>query len=263
MTGEVTAGEFHWRGERVDRKELAALRGSKISMVFQDPMNALNPLVPVGRQITEVLRKHRGMSGAAAKARAAELFDLVGIPEPARRLKQYPFEFSGGMAQRAIIAMALAPEPDLLIADEPTTALDVTIQAQILDLIAHLQKELGIAIVLITHDLGIVAGVADRIVVMYAGRVVESGPAEQIFAHQTHPYTEGLLASTPHPYAVRDRLVPIPGNPPVVAEILDACAFADRCPYASPTCIEHRPPLEPVPGLDVASDRKVACWHVR
>ncbi|WP_395154261.1 ABC transporter ATP-binding protein [Ilumatobacter sp.] len=261
ITGRVANGTFRWHGREVTSKELGRLRGSKITMVFQDPMSALNPLVHVGAQITEVLRKHLKMSRGDARRRALELFDLVGIPEPLRRFKQYPFEFSGGMAQRVVIAMALAAEPEVLIADEPTTALDVTIQAQILDLIAHLQKELNIAIVLITHDLGVVAGVADHLAVMYAGRVVESGVASEVFEHPSHPYMRGLLASTPHPREVTDRLVPIPGNPPVVTKILPGCAFADRCSEATDRCRTERPELVAPPEDDVPSDRKVACWH--
>mgnify|MGYP006077881895 CR=1 FL=1 len=261
ITGRVTNGTFRWHGSEVTSNELGRLRGSKITMVFQDPMSALNPLVRVGSQITEVLRKHLKMSRGAARRRALELFELVGIPDPQRRFKQYSFEFSGGMAQRVVIAMALAADPEVLIADEPTTALDVTIQAQILDLIAHLQKELNIAIVLITHDLGVVAGVADRIAVMYAGRVVESGTVSEVFEHPSHPYTRGLLASTPHPREITDRLVPIPGDPPVVTAIMPGCAFADRCSEATARCWGERPELVAPPWESVPLDRKVACWH--
>ncbi|MDA2988734.1 MAG: ABC transporter ATP-binding protein [Actinomycetota bacterium] len=266
ITGRVVNGTFIWHGDRVGSAELARLRGSKITMVFQDPMNALNPLVHVGRQITEVLVKHVNLSRSAARRRAHELLELVGIPDPSRRMRQYPFEFSGGMAQRVVIAMALAAQPEVLIADEPTTALDVTIQAQILDLMSELQKELGIAIVLITHDLGVVAGVADHLAVMYAGRVIERGRSADVFANPYHPYTRGLLASTPHPRDVIDRLVPIKGNPPVVTELSPGCAFADRCPEAHDRCRVERPPMSAVPSHPasetvVLRDREVACWN--
>jgi oligopeptide/dipeptide ABC transporter ATP-binding protein len=262
LAGEVEGGEIRWRGEALTPKTSRRLRGSRMTMIFQDPMASLNPLVTVGGQITEVLRKHKGMDRRRAKARAIELFELVGIPEPRQRLKQYPFEFSGGMAQRVMIAIALAPDPDLIIADEPTTALDVTIQAQILALITDLQRRTGVAMMLITHDLGVVAGVADRVVVMYGGRVVEDGTAHQIFTEPRHPYTQGLLASTPHPYAVRQRLVPIKGSPPTTARVVPGCAFDERCPYVQDRCREQRPPLEAgsVPVAVGAVEHRSACW---
>jgi oligopeptide/dipeptide ABC transporter ATP-binding protein len=257
LAGEIEGGTIRWRGEQLSPRQVRRLRGSGMTMIFQDPMASLNPLMTVGAQIEEVLRRRCGMSRSDARTRAAELFDLVGIPEPRRRLKQYPFEFSGGMAQRVMIATALAPEPELIIADEPTTALDVTIQAQILDLITTLQKETGVAMVLITHDLGVVAGVADRVTVMYGGRVVEEGPLRQIFEQPSHPYTVGLLASTPHPYEVRQRLVPIQGSPPAIARVVPGCAFDVRCPRATQRCVDERPPLEPH-GRPL---QRAACWH--
>ena len=263
LAGEIEGGEIRWRGQPVSPKDAKRLRGSKMTMIFQDPMASLNPLVTVGRQVTEVLQKQRGLNRRDARNRAIDLFELVGIPEPRQRLKQYPFEFSGGMAQRVMIAMALAPEPDLIIADEPTTALDVTIQAQILGLITDLQRQTGVAMVLITHDLGVVAGVADRVVVMYGGRVVEEGTSRQIFSNPRHPYTEGLLASTPHPYAVLQRLVPIKGNPPAVARVVPGCAFDDRCPHATERCTAERPPLAVSPLDTDRPDHRAACWYPR
>jgi oligopeptide/dipeptide ABC transporter ATP-binding protein len=267
LTAEQEAGVVRFRGAALDQRQVRRLRGTKMTMIFQDPMASLNPLLTVGAQITEVLRKRCGYSRSAAQTRAAELFDIVGIPEPRRRLKQYPFEFSGGMAQRVMIAIALAPEPDLIIADEPTTALDVTIQAQILDLIARLQEETGVAMILITHDLGVVAGVADRVTVMYGGRVVEEADAEELFGRPEHPYTLGLLASTPHPYQVRQRLIPIQGSPPATARVVPGCAFDVRCPRASDRCVEERPPLDvvgqppPDGATPTAVPHRAACWH--
>ena len=198
VPGRIDGGAMHWRSEKLTPgKRLSRMRGRQITMVFQDPMTSLNPLMPVGRQITEVLRKHKGLSRAQARARTTELLDLVGIPHPGDRLGQLPHELSGGLRQRVMIAMALAPEPDLLIADEPTTALDVTIQAQILELLVQLRETLDLSLILITHDLGVVAGICDDIAVMYAGRIVERGRTDEVFKAPAHPYTAGLIASTP------------------------------------------------------------------
>jgi peptide/nickel transport system ATP-binding protein len=228
---------------------MRAIRGNDIAMIFQDPLSALHPLYKVGRQLTEAVRAHRDVSKAAARARAVELLGLVGIPDPARRVDQFPHEFSGGMRQRVMIAMALANEPKLLFADEPTTALDVTVQAQILALMERLQRELGMAIVIITHDLGVVAEVADDIAVMYAGRIVETASAEQLFAAPEHPYTWGLLKSIPRLDAPRDEdLVPIPGAPPSLINPPSGCHFHPRCPYAQPDHARIDPALEPVSG---------------
>jgi len=237
--------------------ELRAIRGNDIAMVFQDPLSSLHPLYRVGVQLTEAMQAHRDVSKTQARARAVELLGLVGIPDPARRIDEYPHEFSGGMRQRAMIAMALTNEPKLLIADEPTTALDVTVQAQILALLERLQRELGMAIVIITHDLGVVAELAHDIGVMYAGRIVEMSSAEELFARPQHPYTWGLLKSIPTLEGSReDALLPIPGTPPSLISPPSGCHFHPRCPYAQP---EHRridPQLEPVPG---APEHQVAC----
>ena len=232
----------------LSEEKMRTIRGNDIAMIFQDPLSSLHPLYKVGRQLTEAVRAHRDVSKAAAHARAVELLGLVGIPDPARRVDQYPHEFSGGMRQRVMIAMALANEPKLLFADEPTTALDVTVQAQILALMERLQRELGMAIVIITHDLGVVAEMADDIAVMYAGRIVETASAARLFAAPEHPYTWGLLKSIPRLDAPRDEaLVPIPGTPPSLINPPSGCHFHPRCPYSQPDHERIDPALEPVP----------------
>ena len=246
-------GSVLYRGREIlnlPAAELNAIRGAKVAMIFQDPMTSLNPFLTVGRQMTEVLEAHRGMGRAEARERAAAMLGLVGIPEPQRRLRQYPHEFSGGMRQRVMIAIALLCEPDLLIADEPTTALDVTVQAQILDLLGRLREELGMAVALITHDLGVVAGMCDRVAVMYAGRVVETAPTDRLFATPQHPYTQGLLASTPRlDTAVGGSLPAIPGQPPNLQALPEGCVYAGRCPYTFDRCWPERPILRPAgPG---------------
>jgi len=236
------------------------VRGNEISMVFQEPMTSLNPVFTVGRQIAETLSVHRGLARGAAAAQAVEMLQLVNIPEPARRAGQYPHQLSGGMRQRVMIAMALACNPRLLIADEPTTALDVTIQAQILDLMASLKARTGAAIVLITHDLGVVAEMAQRVVVMYAGRKIEEAPVEQLFARPRHPYTRGLLASIPRLGGAgsgpRRRLAEIPGVVPSLREDIPGCVFAPRCPHATERCRREYPPLE-----RKDEGHLVACWE--
>jgi peptide/nickel transport system ATP-binding protein len=228
--------------------ELRAIRGNEIAMVFQDPLSSLHPLYNVGFQLVEAVLAHRDVSKANARERAIELLGLVGIPDPARRVDDYPHEFSGGMRQRAMIAMALVNDPKLLIADEPTTALDVTVQAQILDLMERLQRELDMAIMLITHDLGVVAEMADDVAVMYAGRIVETASAELLFAGPEHPYTWGLLKSIPTLSAPRDeQLVPIPGAPPSLIHRPSGCHFHPRCPYTQPDHARIDPALQAVP----------------
>ncbi len=229
--------------------EMRAIRGNEISMIFQEPMTSLNPVLTVGRQIGETLRLHQGLSGRQAEAKAIEALILVGIPEPARRVREYPHQMSGGMRQRVMIAMALACNPKLLIADEPTTALDVTIQAQILDLMRDLKRRLGSAIMLITHDLGVVAEMAERVVVMYAGRKVEEAPVREIFARPMHPYTQGLLGAVPKLGSSlaghgRGRLTEIPGLVPSLREPIVGCAFAGRCAFATDLCRRSAPPIE-------------------
>jgi peptide/nickel transport system ATP-binding protein len=250
--GARISGRILFEGQdlvTLPEERLRAIRGNDIAMIFQDPLSSLHPLYRVGAQLVEAVRAHRDVSKAQARARAIELLGLVGIPDPERRVDEYPHEFSGGMRQRAMIAMALANEPKLLIADEPTTALDVTVQAQILALMERLQRELGMAIVIITHDLGVVAEMADDIAVMYAGRIVETAPAARLFASPQHPYTWGLLKSIPRLDAPRgDDLVPIPGTPPSLINPPSGCHFHPRCPYAQPDHARIDPQLEPVPG---------------
>jgi peptide/nickel transport system ATP-binding protein len=237
--------------------QLRRIRGREISFVFQEPMTSLNPVLRVGHQIGEVLREHLDLSRQAARARTIELLDLVHIPDPERRADEYPHQLSGGMRQRVMIAMALACDPKILIADEPTTALDVTIQAGILDLLRELRGRLGTAIVLITHNLGVVADIADRVVVMYAGRKVEEAPVEELFAHPQHPYTIGLLGAIPRPgHAHNGRLREIPGRVPSLAELPGHCAFADRCPRADELSWSEVPQLR-----EVRPDHTVACFH--
>jgi oligopeptide/dipeptide ABC transporter ATP-binding protein len=258
----TVAGTLTFRGQdlrALTAKQLRAVRGGPVGMIFQDPMTTLNPVMTIGAQIAEAIQLHqRGSNRRAALSRAVELLELVGVPNARQRVRQYPHEFSGGMRQRAMIAMAIANDPDLIIADEPTTALDVTIQAQVLDLIKRARQETGAATILITHDLGVVAELADRIVVMYAGRVVESAGVEELFDAPRHPYTMGLLASLPRMDVDADQLSPIPGNPPNMAAPPAGCAFHPRCPLARQRCRDERPEL-----VDIDSGRRSAChFHI-
>lgn len=258
LPGRIVGGDVRFKGRSLLGKQgekwSRQVRGRDISIVFQDPMTSLNPLLTVGTQLTEAVRHHRGLSKKQAWERAVELLDLVGISFPRQRMEQYPHEFSGGMNQRVIIAMSLACEPELLIADEPTTALDVTIQAQILELLARLQEELDLAILLITHDLGVVAGLCQKVAVMYAGRIVETGNIDDMFTDAGHPYTRGLLSSTPRLDVVLPQLVSIPGSPPDLLNPPSGCAFHPRCTLAVDECSSVDPTLE-----TYRSSRKVAC----
>ncbi|WP_028029043.1 ABC transporter ATP-binding protein [Gemmobacter nectariphilus] len=242
---------------KVAPAELRAVRGGKIGFIFQDPMTSLNPVFTVGFQIMEPLRRHLGLDKERARKRAAELLDLVGIPDAARRLKDYPHQFSGGMRQRVMIAIALACDPKVLIADEPTTALDVTIQAQILELVRDLRQKLGMAIVWITHDLGVVAGISDRVMVMYGGQVVEMAPVKELFARPRHPYTQALLQTIPALHGAREaRLRTIEGQPPILRKAPAACPFMSRCRHAVPLCGLENPARRTLtPGHDVACHR--------
>ena len=246
--GAQLGGQVLWQGQDMAALTGAALRdvrGRGIAMVFQEPMTALNPVLTIGLQITESLSEHLGLRGAPARRRAAELLDLVGIPSASRRLGSYPHEFSGGMRQRAMIAIALAAGPKLLLADEPTTALDVTIQDQILRLLLRLQRELSMAVVIVTHDLGVVAGTCDRMAVMYAGTVLETGPTAALFARPAHAYTLGLLNSLPDAARARQHLPGIPGSPPDPLALPPGCRFAPRCDFAVPACTAALPGLAP------------------
>ena len=257
--GRITAGQVLFR-ERdllsLDEESLRTIRGHDIAMVFQDPLSSLNPVLTVGRQLSEPLRVHLGLSERAARERAIELLAMVGIPQAARRFGDYPHQFSGGMRQRAMIAMALACGPSVLIADEPTTALDVTIQAQIIELVKDLRDRLGMAVIWITHDLGIIAGLATNVIVMYAGYVVERGPVEQIFDSPRHPYTRALLTSLPRvDRPTTGRLTAIPGLPPDLLSPPRGCPFARRCSVAVEQCWFENPPLD-----GAVENHQVACW---
>ncbi|MEM7522761.1 MAG: ABC transporter ATP-binding protein [Pseudomonadota bacterium] len=256
---EITGGEVLYQGRDVRKmpdEEMRRLRGGEIGFVFQDPMTSLNPVFTVGYQLIEPLREHLGLSKRQARARAAELLAMVGIPSPADRLNDYPHQFSGGMRQRVMIAIALACDPKVLIADEPTTALDVTIQAQILELIQKLREEMGMGVIWITHDLGVVAGIADRVMVMYGGQVVEHAPVAELFARPQHPYTRALMETLPDIYSARpDRLLSIAGQPPVLRAAPSACPFAPRCGHAHDRCAAANPPI-----ADRGAGHDVACW---
>ncbi len=253
---EDVSGRVLLHGEDLlarSESEMERLRGSRLAMIFQDPMTSLNPAHTVGDQVAEVPLVHQGLARRAARARAVEMLGTVGIPAPEDRARQYPHEFSGGMRQRALIAMALSCKPDLLMADEPTTALDVTVQAQILDLLLELRRDFATAIILITHDLGVVAQTCDRVAVMYAGSIVEQAPVRELFRRPRHPYTQGLLASLPV-IGDRDRLKPIEGAPPDPTDLPPGCRFRPRCPYAFDECWRR-------PGLErVDRGHEVACW---
>lgn len=249
---------------RLDEARRRRVRGARISMIFQDPMTSLNPLLSVGRQLSEVLEVHRGLSPREARARCAAALGDVGIPSPEARLDAFPHELSGGMRQRVMIAMALLCDPELLIADEPTTALDVTIQAQILELMANLRRRKGTSILLITHDLGVVAGMADRVHVLYAGRLVETAPTTELFAAPAHPYTAGLLASVPTLVGDADRpLASIGGQPPDLSAVPPGCAFAPRCAHARQVCLDAAPPLESLRDPRTGASRAAACVDAR
>jgi oligopeptide/dipeptide ABC transporter ATP-binding protein len=251
ISGSATVGDTELVG--ASSRIMREVRGRRVAMIFQDPLSALNPTHRIGDQIVEMIQAHNKVSTKAAMSRAIELLAEVGIPQPAERARQYPHEFSGGMRQRVMIAMAIANDPEVLIADEPTTALDVTVQAQILEILQRIQSELNAAVVLITHDLGVVARVADRVQGMYAGRVVERGSVESVYDHPSHPYTQGLLQSLPT--VGRERLQPIPGAPPNMMDPPSGCAFRVRCPHAIERCADEMPSLLPV------GDVESACWR--
>ncbi len=257
--GKVIEGQIHFKGEdllKKSEKEMQKIRGNKIAMIFQDPMTSLNPVYTIGDQLIEPLRIHKNMDKEAARQKAIELLREVRIPDPERRLKQYPHEFSGGMRQRVMIAMALSCQPELVIADEPTTALDVTIQAQILELMKELKEKFNTSIMLITHDLGIVADLCSRIVVMYAGVIVEEGAVRDIFYNPKHPYTWGLLKSIPKVNMTsKERLVPIDGQPPDLLKPPAGCPFVPRCRYAMRICQQQHPAL-----YFVSENHRAACW---
>ncbi|MEU6850970.1 ABC transporter ATP-binding protein [Actinacidiphila alni] len=257
--GFVTKGEIVFQGRdllKLNAEERRKVRGAKMAMIFQDALSSLNPVLTVGEQLGEMFTTHQGMSKKDSRAKAVELMDRVRIPAAAERVKQYPHQFSGGMRQRVMIAMAMALEPDLIIADEPTTALDVTVQAQVMDLLAELQRELNMGLILITHDLGVVADVADKIAVMYAGRIVETAPVHEIYRAPAHPYTKGLLQSIPRLDQKGQELYAIKGLPPNLLRIPPGCAFNPRCPQARDRCRTEVPPL-----YEVSPVRASACHY--
>ncbi|MCR4830535.1 MAG: ABC transporter ATP-binding protein [Pseudobutyrivibrio sp.] len=258
QTGRITGGEVLYKGQDITKyseKEMQKFRGSKCSIIFQDPMTSLNPVFTVGYQLEEAIMLHTNKTRAQAKERAIELLSLVGVNDPEKRLKQYPHEHSGGMRQRDMIAMALACEPDILIADEPTTALDVTIQAQILELMQKLQKKLGMAIIMVTHDLGVIASMCDEIIVMYGGRVCERGTADDIFYAPAHEYTKGLLRSIPRVENMNQKLVPIGGTPINLLNMPKGCAFCPRCDEAMKICLSEVPD-----ELRISDSHLASCW---
>ena len=258
-TGRVTEGEVLFKGENIlkySEQQMQKFRGSRISIIFQDPMTCLNPTFSIGSQLREAIRIHTDRNKEQIQARALEMLQLVGVNEPEKRLKQYPHELSGGMRQRVMIAMALACEPDILIADEPTTALDVTIQAQILELMQDLQKKMGMAIIMITHDLGVIADMCDEIIVMYGGKVCERGTADEIFYNPRHEYTKGLIRSIPRIADKHERLVPISGSPVDLLNLPKGCAFAARCDHAMKICLKQPPEEVRVNDFHIA-----ACWN--
>lgn len=256
--GQISQGEIIFAGQdilKLSRQEQRQLQGSRIAMIFQDPMTALNPTLSIGEQLTEGVRKHQGLDKASAYAKAERMLSLVGIANPNERLSQYPHQLSGGLRQRIVIAMALMCDPELLIADEPTTALDVTIQAQVLELFEQIQAQTGIAIILITHDLGVVAKIADRIAVMYAGQCIETGNRQEIFYQPKHPYTQGLLASVPRLDMAQNSLHSIEGQPPDLFAPPNHCAFYQRCKQALEVCSHLAPP-----AYSLSATRQVSCW---
>jgi len=256
--GEVAEGEIVFDGVNLlnlGEEEMRKIRGNRIAMIFQQPTTCLNPVFTVGNQIKEALLVHQGLSDKEADSRCEQLLAMVGIPDPRRRMKNYPHELSGGMCQRVMIAMGLSCNPELLIADEPTTALDVTIQAQILDLMRALRESINTTIVLITHDLGVVAEMADNVLVMYAGKVVEYAPVRELFADPKHPYTQGLLASIPVLGTIKDELDVIPGSVPSLLNLPPGCRFAGRCPYKMDRCEQEEPPL-----IELEGGRVARCW---
>ena len=253
----ITSGEIYLNGTRIDNlplHEMRKLRGKEIGMVFQDPLTSLNPLLPIGDQLIETIQEHLGVNASDARARAIAGLDEVGIPAAEARIDSYPHEFSGGMRQRVVIALALCAEPSLVIADEPTTALDVSVQAQIIALLKRLCRERGTGVMLITHDMGVIAETADRVAVMYAGRLAELGPVREVLTHPRHPYSDGLMGSTPLASKGKKRLHQIPGNMPRLGQLPDGCAFHPRCPFAQDKCREN-----PAPRLK-NTDGRTACW---
>ena len=257
--GRITEGKILYKGQDIaefSEKQMREFRGKCCSIIFQDPMTSLNPVFTVGNQLKEAIELHTDRKGKEAEARAIEMLTLVGVNEPEKRVKQYPYELSGGMRQRVMIAMALACEPDILIADEPTTALDVTIQAQILELMQSLQKKLGMAIIMVTHDLGVIADMCDEIIVMYGGRVCERGTAEDIFYRPHHEYTKGLLRSIPNVDRIGEKLIPIPGTPPDLLKLNSGCAFMPRCSKAMKICKDYMPCR-----TQFSEDQYCSCWE--